>query len=135
MKRLLLLASLSLVVVAAAFAAQKGAGKRLDRDSQVAQTPAASVLGELRKPRSFTLQVVTVPAGQAFAGYASISCRNRAYEFSDRTRPVGGEGPVSLKIPLTKRRAALCSVGVNLGADFGEGAEGRLSATLFGKRR
>jgi hypothetical protein len=126
----------ALLAVAVAGAADRPA-KRIDRDSATGANAAVNVSGERKRPRKFVLKLATEPAGMAVGGSASLSCRDKQFNFADRTRDLAEVAPATVSLRPTKRRAAACSVTVNAGSDFGGGeyGVGTLTATLLYKRR
>ncbi len=125
-----------LVAVAVATAAARPT-KRLDRDSASGATAEVSVSGERVRPRRFRLDLTSDPSGSLVEGSVSISCRNTAYNFTDRTRPLSETTPARIKLAPTKRRPAYCSVAVNAASLFSAdgSATGLLTATLAVKPR
>lgn len=128
-------------IVALATAAVAGAAggpvKKIDRDSAAGPSPVVFVTGDHGRPRQFILEIESNPSARPFNGSASISCRDKAYHFADRTRAVTVMTPAKIKVAPTKRRPAYCSVAVSGGAVFSpdDYGTGRLTATLFVKTR
>jgi hypothetical protein len=128
---------LALAASAAALAAAGGRTTLLDRDKSSGSNPPVYVKGESDRPKRFLLKVKTTPSKRPFQGTASLSCRDRAYNFADRTRPLEAVSPAKLRLRPTKPRAAWCSIAVSGSALISPYAEetGRVTAALLVKRR